>query len=266
MNFKPLILGHRGASAVAPENTLAAFSRAISDGADGIEFDVRLSRDKVPVVIHDRSLNRTGLQDKLVGELTATDLQKIDVGSWFTRAADIRSHQPRQDGSVNERVPILAQVFELYQATEGLLYVELKCEPHEAVALATEVIQVIHEWEMSMRVVVESFNLTAVAEVKRIDAGVRTAALFEPRFSDPISALRPLRMIKLARECGADEIALHHALANRRLVEKALAEGFEVVIWTVDDPGWIKRANSMGIKALIANNPAAMVQYRNRVQ
>ncbi len=79
----PLILGHRGASAVAPENTLAAFSPAILDGAEGIEFDVRLSRDRVPMVIHDASLRRTAFIDRLVCDLTSEELQRIDVGSWY---------------------------------------------------------------------------------------------------------------------------------------------------------------------------------------
>lgn len=254
MNLKPLILGHRGASTVSPENTLAAFSRAIRDGADGIEFDVRLSRDKVPVVIHDRSLKRTGLTDHLVSELTAAELQRIDVGGWFGG----------EHGNANERIPVLEEVFDLYHANEGILYVELKSEALEAAALATEVVRVIQASDMSERVVVESFNLAMIAEVKRIDEGVRTAALFEPKISHPLSTLRPLRMINLARECGADEIALHHSLAKKRLVEKARTEGFAVVVWTVDDPKWIARAASMDIKALIANNPGAMIEYRNR--
>src|SRR6185503_14444987 len=86
MPTTPLILGHRGASAVAPENTLAAFSRAMSDGADGIEFDVRLSRDGVPVVIHDANLNRTAGVARRVSDLTAKELQEIDVGGWFDHA------------------------------------------------------------------------------------------------------------------------------------------------------------------------------------
>jgi glycerophosphoryl diester phosphodiesterase len=67
----PLIIGHRGASALAPENTLAAFERAMRDGADGIEFDVRLARDAVPVVIHDAGLRRTGLREGEVESLTS---------------------------------------------------------------------------------------------------------------------------------------------------------------------------------------------------
>jgi glycerophosphoryl diester phosphodiesterase len=266
MNSSPLILGHRGASAVAPENTLAAFSRAMRDGADGIEFDVRLSRDQVPVVIHDASLKRTGLVNALVSELTAEDLQRIDVGIWFpsgSKRSAQTSPAANENGSSGERLPTLTQVFELFRAYRGLLYIEMKCEPREGAALAAELVRLIREQEMIDRVVVESFALSAVAEVKRIDANIRTAALFEPKLSHPISTFRRERMIDLAKECGADEIALHHTLANPRMVEKAKAQRFEVVVWTVDNAEWIQRARSQGIKALIANNPAQMVHFRN---
>ena len=83
MSHLPLIIGHRGSSALAPENTLAAFRHAIADGADGIEFDVRLSSDGVAVVIHDPTLERTGLLKHRVSHVTAADLQTTDVGTWF---------------------------------------------------------------------------------------------------------------------------------------------------------------------------------------
>ncbi|MBV9957612.1 MAG: glycerophosphodiester phosphodiesterase, partial [Acidobacteria bacterium] len=80
-----LIIGHRGASAAAPENTLVAFERAMADGADGVEFDVQLARDGVPVVIHDATLRRTGLKEGLIAELSSNELARTDVGTWFNR-------------------------------------------------------------------------------------------------------------------------------------------------------------------------------------
>lgn len=262
MNSAPLILGHRGASAVAPENTLAAFSQALDDGADGIEFDVRLSRDRIPVVIHDASLKRTGLAEQSVGQLTAEELQKIDVGSWFSTGLKKRGLSPTIS-YLGENLPTLQDVFELFQTNDGLMYVEMKCEREEGPALASEVVQLTKDWGMAERVVVESFDLAAVAAVKTFDANIRTAALFEPRISQPISTLRRRRMIELAQETGAEEIALHYTLANQRTIETAKKQGLEVVVWTVDDLKWIRQARKLEIKALIANNPAEMVRHRN---
>ena len=123
MSERPLIIGHRGASADAPENTLAAFKLAIQDGAEGIEFDVRLSQDGVPVVIHDATLARTGLINAAVAELSAEALGRTDVGSWFSQ----RPNAAHQDFR-NEKVPGLLQVFEMFAHSDALLYVEMKSQ------------------------------------------------------------------------------------------------------------------------------------------
>ena len=257
MTPNPLILGHRGSSATAPENTLAAFSQALRDGADGIEFDVRLSRDGVPVVIHDANLKRTGQIDQLVSELGAAELLKVDVGSWF---AEQRQNTPTFAG---EKLPSLAQVFELFAENSGVLYVEMKCDAAQGPALAAEVVRLTREAQMADRVVVASFDLSAILEVKKVDPGIRTAALFEPKLSRPISTVRRLKTVDAALDVGADEIALHHTLAGPRVIEKALRQGFAIVVWTVDESAWISRARSLGIKALIANDPGAMVCHRD---
>lgn len=259
MTSVPLILGHRGSSETAPENTLAAFSQALRDGADGIEFDVRLARDGVPVVIHDATLRRTGGIDQQVSELTAAELQKIDVGSWFA--------ERRQTARTfaGEKLPSLAQVFELFAANSGVLYIEMKCDADEGPALAAEVVRLAREFQMTDRVVVESFDLSAILEVKQVAAEIRTAALFEPKLSRPISTVRRLRTVAAALDVGADEIALHHTLAGPRVIEQARRQGLAIVVWTVDDPVWISRARSLGVKALIANDPAMMVRHRDGI-
>ncbi len=157
---------------------------------------------------------------------------------------------------------LLEQVFPLFISNRGLLYVEMKCNAHEGPALANEVVRLSRASGMADRVVVESFDLASIVEVKERDAGIRTAALFEPKLSRPVSTLRRRKMIEATLEVGADEIALHHSMAGPRIIEKAKQAGLEVVVWTVDDPRWIERAQTLGIKALIANNPGAMVLCR----
>lgn len=247
----PLIIGHRGASAVTPENTLAAFARALQDGADGIEFDVRLSRDRVPVVIHDATLKRTAHLDRLVEELDAAELQQCDVSSWFGPVQAEKKYA--------RTVPTLAQVFELFQQTNAVLYLEMKSDAADAAPLVEAVINEIQNAHIAERVVVSSFDLNAVALVKKVDPTISTAALFEPKLSRPISTIRRLKMIDLAVEHDANEIALHHSLCSARVVQKAAEFGLPVVVWTVDDVKWIKQGQRLGLKALITNNPAAMI-------
>lgn len=258
MSGLPLIIGHRGASAIAPENTLAAFARAIQDGADGIEFDVRLSQDGVPVVIHDAKLTRTGLIEGVVAQLSAEVLGKTDVGSWFAQRS--AAHDINFSG---ETLPSLEQVFDLFAESEALLYLEMKSEAGDEKRLAAEVAGAITKHAIAKRVIVSSFDLSLVRAVKVIDPAIRTAALFEPKVSLPTTLVWKNKLIALAKACEADEICLHHTLAGRRLTEHARKSHLEVVVWTVDNPQWIERAQSSGIKALITNDPASMVQHRD---
>ncbi len=239
---------------MAPENTLASFERAMHDGADGIEFDVRLSSDGVPVVIHDATLTRTASVKSQVAKLSAAELALIDVGSWFTR-----QHSANTDYS-GEKLPNLHQVLSLFKQRNALLYIEMKSESGE-LALPNVVVQAIQNESMQGKVIVSGFDMLLIREVKRIDNSIRTAALFEPKISRPFDLVRKKKLIDIARANGADEIALHYRLVSHRIVEKARQSQMQVVIWTVDNPQWIDRARTLGIKALITNNPAVMVQY-----
>jgi glycerophosphoryl diester phosphodiesterase len=249
-----LIIAHRGASAVAPENTLAAFARALDDGADGVELDVRLSRDGVPVVIHDGTLRRTGLREEAVARMTAKQLGKVDAGSWFNRTHPRRAREEY----AREGVPALAQVFRLFQDRDARLYVEMKFSAGEGfVGLTQAVAQLVTEHKLHSRTVVVSFGLASIAQIKKIDSAIRTGALFEPK-SDLSAIVRKRRMIEAAIDHGASEILLHRSIANRSAVRLATENALPLVVWTVDDPKWIDRARSLGIRALITNDPAKM--------
>ena len=251
----PLIIAHRGASLVAPENTIAAFERALHSRADGIEFDVRLSRDGVPVVIHDATLQRTGLVGGRVAEITADELEQIDVGSWFSS----KTTPPTFAG---ERIPRLARVLKLCANGKGLLYVELKPSPRERAELAHAVTKLVREFSMVDRVVIESFDLASLEAIKACDGDIRTAALFQRRWMRNIPFLRFETMIDLAVKSGAGEIALHYNLIDKRTVDAALAADLRVLAWTVDDPVWIDRARELGMSALITNDPEGMLRHR----
>lgn len=251
-----LIIGHRGAAAVAPENTLVSFERALADGADGVEFDVRLARDRVPVVIHDATLRRTALRRGMVSSFPSTELAQVDAGTWF----NLRRPRLARPEYALATIPTLASVFELMKKRDALLYVEMKCGPRDRAALASEVAKLVRDYSLAERVVVESFDLPSIAEVKRLDAALRTAALFDRRLSRPAPSARG--MIKRAVECGADEIALHHSLAVRRTVQEAARHNLKTVVWTADNPSWVSRAVRSGVRAVITNDPARLSARR----
>ena len=247
-NSVPLIIGHRGASAHAPENTIASFDLAFEGGADGIEFDVRLARDRLPIVIHDASLLRTVQIERMVEDYDSTLLSQLNVGQWFNE----RYPKLARESFPWERIPTLAQVFERYG--ERHLYAELKCEePSRRAELARAVVRLIREHGLSERVVVKSFEHDSLVEVKRLAPEIRTAALFGRSWPRPL--LPADKIIGEAAACGADEISLHRSLLRRSTVEAARRQGFEVVVWTVNSSVLLRRAVSLGLRAVITDYP-----------
>jgi glycerophosphoryl diester phosphodiesterase len=120
--------------------------------------------------------------------------------------------------------------------------------------LAERCCELVREFSFAERTIVECFDLNVL---KRVD--LKTAALFEPRiYPDKYIVDRALAV-------GASVLALHHRLAKAPLVEKAKLAGLRVIVWTVDDPAWIPKARSLGIEALITNDPASMIEAADRI-
>jgi glycerophosphoryl diester phosphodiesterase len=250
----PLIIGHRGACAHAPENTHASFELAFIWKADGIEFDVRLARDGVPVVIHDASLLRTVPLDRRVDEFDSTTLSKFYAGEWF----NVKNPDRAIEGFEWETIPTLAEVFEKYG--EHHLYVEMKCEePARRAELARAVVNLIREHKLGERLVVKSFEHDALVEVKRFAPEIRTAALFGRSWPRPF--IPAAKIIAAAEACGANEISLHRSLLRKATVDAAHRRGFEVVVWTVNSPFWLRRAAAMNLRAVITDDPNQL-RYR----
>jgi len=258
---EPLIIAHRGASALAPENTLAAFARAFKDDADGLELDVHLARDGVPVVIHDSNLGRTGPSMGDVAEITSKQLSQVDVGGWFNRAKPALA---REEYSF-QHVPTFAEVIQLVKTIPTtarrpkIIYVEMKTTRDSSVTrnLAQAVIRLVKDHDLCKQAIIISFDLKAVTLAKQINSSIRTGALFHPR--TVVSQRHGKRlMITSALDCGTDEILLHRLFASRATVELAVENNLLPVVWTVDHSAWMRRAKSWGIHALITNDPAKL--------
>ncbi len=256
INKNPLIIGHRGASAHAPENTLAAFQLALDVGADGVEFDVQLAKDGVPIVIHDSTLERTGLRIERVADLTSKQLAKIDVGSWFNKNFPKKAKLE----FANETVPTLSQALDLLKDTKGLIYIELKCGDAEYEPLAKAVCDTIRDSHLLPQIIVKSFKLAAIPLVRFYLPEVQTSALFEPTIMDFLR--RRKHIIAIAHEFGAHQISLHYSLVTRKLIALATEAHIPVTIWTADDPKWKSRCAKLGIRALITNDPAKIIAVR----
>jgi len=256
---KPFIIAHRGASAFAPENTLAAFRRAIEDGAEGIEFDVRLAKDGVPVVFHDATLSRVSSEQGLLSHYTSEELQKTDVGSWFNRH---KTNTASENFSA-ETVSTLAQILDFLRDYKGLIYIELKCRAKEIEQITKVVCRIIADSSLLPQIIVKSFQLEFISQIRRILPQAQTAALFAPKI---LTILRKeKRLIEIANELEADQISIHYSLATRKLMEIAEKRNLPVTIWTADNPRWVRRAVELGIGAIITNNPARLLAKKSEV-
>ena len=250
----PLIIAHRGASAHAPENTIAAIAAAIDAGADGVEFDVRLSGDGVPVVFHDADLARIAGRHERIRDLSAEDLANVDVGKWF-------AEKRGRSGFEVEMIPTLAKVVELLDGFAGRVYIELKAEDENYQDLTAAVADVIRGCPAFDSIVVKSFRLGIIPQMKALLPGIRTAGLFGPQI---LTYLRRKRyIVALAGEFGADELSLHTSLAGKKLCRLAAEVGMPVIIWTADNERWINRSRERRIAAVITNDPARMLAARD---
>ena len=253
----PLIIAHRGASALAPENTPAAFQKAIEAGADGIEFDVVLAKDGVPVIFHDLNLQRMAKKKDRTSGFTSAELQTIDVGAWFNIA-----HPNKADAKFSgETIPTLAKMLKFLSGYQGRVYVELKGRNEELPALVEAATKLIKQSDLLPNIILKSFKLQAVAQARKILPELRTAALFAPKIVSVLS--KKSRLIERAKETGADELSLHYSLATPKMAVAAKEQNMRVTIWTADHPVWIKRALERGIHAVITNNPARLIAKRD---
>ena len=252
----PLIIAHRGASAMAPENTFAAFQMAIEEGCDGLELDVRLAKDGVPVVFHDATIRRIGGKRIRVNKFTSEELQTLDAGSWFNLKYPLKALEKYK----RETVPTLTEFLNFLGDYKGLLYLELKCKNDELLGLVKSVTRIVKGSRLFSNITIKSFNLDAVALTHEILPEVKTAALFAPQIMTLLN--KQSNLIDKAQECRANELSLHFSLATNKLVESAGKQGLTTVIWTADHPVWIKRAAEIGLKAIITNNPARLLTKR----
>lgn len=254
----PLIVAHRGASAAAPENTLAAFRRAVEVGAEGIEFDVRLSADGVAAVIHDETLRRVGGRGDAVSDLTATHLKNIDVGSWFNRKFPALADPEFE----RQTVPTLKETLSFLENFPGRIYIELKCGGKDSAGLTRAVAEQIADSRLFGRIIIKCFELSVIPEMRRLLPGVTTAALFAPRIMNMLRKERYI--VDLASEFGADELSLHRSLVSRSLTTKAHAAHMPVTVWTVDSARWVERARALGVAAVVTNDPRKLLLRRTR--
>ena len=230
---RPWIIGHRGASGHAPENTMAAFRRAIELGATFIETDLRLSHDARFVAIHDATLDRTTNGRGLVRDFTLAQLRQLDAGAWFAPEF------------VGERIPTLEEILAFAREADVVFYLEVK---HDAAAWGVHhgLATALRTAGEAARTVVISFDPRILENLRRLDATQLTGILFESALEDPVEA---------ALKVGARQLVPRADLITPQLIAAAREAGMQVVTWTVNEPEQMRSLATIGVNGIMTNYP-----------
>lgn len=222
-----MIIGHRGAAGLAPENTLAAFRVALELGTDGIEFDVQRTVDSHLVVFHDDDVDRVTDGTGALRTLRLADLKTLDAGGHF---------DPR---FADERVPTLHETLNLLRGQDVVLHIELK-SPWYFDGIEQQVVDMVYQMEMVEQVWIRSFYHPALHTVHAIAPEFQISELWFDQFPDEITY--PM-------------LNIYHELCTAAHIERLHAQGRQVTAWTVNDVDVARKLIAMGIDGLTTDFP-----------
>ncbi len=223
---KRLVIGHRGASAHAPENTLLSFETAWKMGADMVELDIQSTRDGKIVCIHDYDLNRIGGLDSLVHETDHSTLLSLDVGG-------------------GQHIPLLSEVLELCKGKLGV-NIEIK-EP----GIEKQAFSLVEEYDMVQDVLFSSFFHDSLRVIRELSDEVQTGILYNEPPDDPIA---------YAEKFKANAINPLFFTITPEVVESAHSSGLKVFPWTVNDEDMMKELLKIGVDGIITDLPDLAVR------
>jgi glycerophosphoryl diester phosphodiesterase len=227
------ILGHRGASGEAPENTRIAFKKAMQYGADGVELDVHLTRDKELVVIHDERVDRTTDCMGYVKDLTLSEIKKLDAGSYFS---------PRFS---RERILTLEETLEIIKECK-VINIEIKNNIIRYPNIEEKVINIIKEKKLEEKIICSSFNHYSVHTMKRLAPEIKTGVLYDSTLYQPWF---------YAKRLCADAIHPYYRSISIEIIESCHKNSIKVNVWTVDDKQMIKKMIKNQVDMIITNYP-----------
>lgn len=238
---KPIIIGHRGAAGEAPENTLASFALALSQGAQAIELDVHITKDGEIVVCHDGTLDRTTNGSGLICNQQWADIQRLDAGSWFSEKFK------------GERIPLLSEVFD--RVPKGtLINVEVK-HAYEG-RMESALLAFLREVNRYEDVVVSSFDHKVIQRLKRAEPALKVGLLYGANLIDHAAYAKLL-------EIEAYSLHPHHHSFDGADMALAKADGLAVYPYTVNELSDYQRMIIAGVTGIITDFPGRLKAYLN---
>ncbi|TAF64576.1 MAG: glycerophosphodiester phosphodiesterase [Cytophagales bacterium] len=243
-NFKPnkniTIIAHRGASSVAPENTLIAIKKALDFEADIIEIDVFQTSDSVVILMHDETLDRTTNGEGRIEEHSYLELSRLEAGSWFSPSF------------AREPIPRLEEVIELING-EARLLIEIKEGGNN---IEQNVLKIINQYKAKDWCIVQSFDAGVVQTVKDLDKNIEVHQLAVGNISAlPFHWNRGLRIGSVYQYNNTSHINLNYQYVSAKVVRKIHEQGQKIYVWTVNKPEDMRRLAAMGVDGIITDYP-----------
>lgn len=233
------IFAHRGASRHAPENTFPAFKLAYEHGADGIETDVHLTKDNIPVLIHDETVKRTTVHSGYIKDLTMAQLKEMDAGSWFSK---------KYTGT-----PIISleEFLKWIEPTHLSLNIELKNNKIEYDHLEHIVYEMLDHFQMVERTTLSTFNKHSIKRMDMLDIEIAY-----------LSSRWKWNLIRYGKQLGADAVHIKHTLLSTRLIKQSREENMRVRVYTVNKMRQILKCFNYKCCGLFTDLPQKAIKLR----
>ncbi len=232
---KCLNIGHRGARNKAPENTIASFRQALIDGADGFELDVQLTKDKVPLVVHDETLNRTAGVNRYVKDLSYKEIKNLDAGSWFS--SKFRG----------QRFPTLYETLEFFAEDSIFINIELKNDRVDYPGLEEKVLDLLGNGYQRENIIISSKCLDSIAKIGSLRREVKVGLLLQNRIPFWLKEENDLVRTKNFFSLHPQEKLMSHLMP--------FAGNFHLIPWTVNHKKTMKRFIGQNCFGIITDYP-----------
>lgn len=247
-----LVIAHRGASGIAPENTLSAIKEAMAMGADMIELDIRQTRNGTVVIIHDKTVSRTSDGKGSVKDFTFEELGSLDAGSWF------------HPGFKNEKIPSLDSILQEVKDKAKLL-IEVKENRYSGIE--KNIVQLLNKHAAKDWCIIQSFETGVLNNIKNLDPSIEIHKLVIGNIRGlPLHIDNCIRLGSIYKYNEVAAININFKLLNKKIIQKIHGQGQKVNTWTVNDPEDMKKMIEMDVDGIITNYPDQLIkvlgQYR----
>ncbi len=239
------VVAHRGGSAAAPENTLAAFRKAIECGAQGCEMDIRQTKDGVIVVSHDDTAKRAAGVDLKIADSNYSDLAALDFSKVNKKLTEFKG----------EKIPTFKEALQVLKGTACRPIIEVKADGFEE-----EVVKIIREFQLEKTAVIIDFSAKRVKTFRELAPEICCAWLCSYKKGQFTSEQQADLVLKTLKKCGTNVVDINFGNVDQIFLTKMRAAGIHVWCWTVDNPKMMRQCADWKIESITSNCPNIVLE------